>query len=133
MLMNDDLEAWAALGVAGSLATSYTQDARNFLPLLASVLGASLPAETEIERKGGLFQKQKPIHKISVTLGDQIYTLEDAGRGPLAAQRVKVVRGITLKTEPMPVEDWLAELSAEITARAGQSEKAYFALRDLLG
>ncbi len=131
--MDDDLEAWATLGVAGSLATSYAQDARNFLPLLASVLGASLPAETEIERKGGLFQKQKPIHKISVTLGDQIYTLEDAGRGLLAAHRVKIVRGITLKTEPMPVEDWLAELSAEITARAGQSEKAYFALRDLLG
>lgn len=131
--MDDDLESWAALGVAGSLATSYVQDARNFLPLLASVLGASLPAETEIERKGGLFQKQKPIHKISVTLGDQIYTLEDAGRGPLTAQRLKIVRGITLKTEALPIEDWLAELSAEITARAGQSEKAYFALRDLLG
>lgn len=131
--MDDDLESWAALGVAGSLATSYVQDARNFLPLLASVLGASLPAETEIERKGGLFQKQKPIHKISVTLGDQIYTLEDVGRGPLTAQRLKIVRGITLKTEALPIEDWLAELSAEITARAGQSEKAYFALRDLLG
>lgn len=131
--MDDDLEAWAALGVAGSLATSYAQDARGFLPLLASVLNASLPAETSVERKGGLFQKQKPVHKISVTLGDQIYTLEDTGRGLLDAHRIKVVRGITLKTEPMRVEDWLADLSGEITARAGQSEKAFFALRDLLG
>ena len=131
--MSDDLEAWAALGVAGSLATSYAQDARSFLPLLASVLNASLPAETNVERKGGLFQKQKPIRKVSVTLGDQTYTLEDTGRGLLDAHRIKVVRGITLKTEPMAVEQWLAELSAEITARAGQSEKAYFALRDLLG
>lgn len=131
--MDDDLEAWAALGVAGSLATSYAQDARGFLPLLASVLNASLPAETVIERKGGLFQKQKPIRKVSVALGDQIYTLEDTGRGLLDAHRIKVVRGITLKTETMLVEEWLAELSAQITDRAGRSEKAFFALRDLLG
>lgn len=131
--MSDDLEAWSALGVAGSLANSYAQDARSFLPLLAAVLHASLPNETEVERKGGLFQKQKPVRKVSVTLGDQIYTLEDTGRGPLSASRIKVVRGITLKTEPMPVEAWLAELSEEITARAGRNEKAFFALRDLLG
>ncbi len=131
--MSDDLEAMSGLGVAGALANSYAQDVRGFLPLLAIVLEAALPGETEIERKGGLFQKEKPVRKVSVTLGDATYTLEDTGRGPLAAQRIKTVRGIKLKTEPMPVENWLADLSAEISARAGRNEKTFFALKELLG
>ncbi len=128
----DDLERWSALGVAGALATNYANDAKTFLPLLAAVLNASLPQETEVERKGGWFQKEKPISKLTVTLGDEIYILEDLGRGPLSAQRVKVVRGIKLKTEPLPVDQWLAELSQIISARAKHSEQAFFALKNLL-
>lgn len=125
-------DEFSQVGVAGALAHAYAQDARTFLPLLGQVLTSALPEESEIERKGGLFQREKPIRKVTVTLGDHIYTLEDMGRGPLAANRAKVVRGITLKTEPMPVEDWLADLSAEISTRATQNEKAFFALKDLL-
>ncbi len=125
-------EEFSEVGVAGALAHAYAQDARGFLPLLAVVLSGSLPDETEIERRGGLFQKDKPVRKVAVALGDNVYTLEDLGRGPLAASRVKIVRGIKLKTEPLPVEDWLADLSAEISARAGRSEKAFFALKSLL-
>ncbi len=125
-------EEFSKVGVAGALAHAYAQDARTFLPLLAQVLTSALPDETQIERRGGLFQREKPVRKVTVTLGDSIYTLEDLGRGPLAAQRAKVVRGITLKTEAVPVEDWLADLSAEISARATQNEKAFFALKNLL-
>jgi hypothetical protein len=125
-------EEFSEVGVAGALAHAYAEDTRGFLPLLAIVLTGTLPDETQIERKGGLFQKEKPIRKILVTLGDNTYTLEDLGRGPLVSSRVKVVRGITLKTEAIPTEDWLAELSAEIAARAHRNEKAFFALKNLL-
>ena len=125
-------EEFSEVGVAGALARAYAEDMRGFLPLLAIVLTGTLPDETQIERKGGLFQKEKPIRKILVTLGDNIYTLEDLGRGPLVSSRVKVVRGITLKTEAIPTENWLAELSAEIAARAQRNEKAFFALKHLL-
>ena len=125
-------EEFSEVGVAGALASAYAQDTRGFLPLLAIVLTGCMPEETQVERKGGLFQKEKPIRRILVTLGDNIYTLEDLGRGPLAASRVKVVRGITLKTDPLPTEDWLAELSGEISARAAKNEKAFFALKNLL-
>ena len=125
-------DGFSEVGVAGALGRAYAQDARTFLPLLAQVLQGALPDETQVERRGGLFQRDKPVRKVTVTLGDQTYTLEDAGRGPLAAQRAKAVRGITLKTEALPVEEWLADLSAEIAARAQQSEKAFFALKNLL-
>jgi hypothetical protein len=131
--MSDDMEQWSGLGVAGALARTYADDVRGFLPLFAIVLEAALPEETQIDRKGGFFQKQKPVCKVSVTLGDATYTLEDIGRGPLAAQRIKTVRGIRLKTEPMPVETWLADLSVEISQRADRNEKTFFALKELLG
>ncbi|MBV9849911.1 MAG: hypothetical protein JO250_09585 [Armatimonadetes bacterium] len=130
--MSDPQNEWEALGVSAALANSYAQDARGFLPLLAGFLQAALPAETAVERKGGLFQKTKPIHKITVSLGENVYALEDMGHGALTAQRAKIVRGIRLKTDTLPVEDWLAELSDEITHRARRSEKAFFALKELL-
>lgn len=125
-------EEFSEVGVAGALAHAYAQDARTFLPLLAQVLTSALPDESQVERRGGLFQREKPIRKVTVTLGDSIYTLEDLGRGPLAARLAKVVRGITLKTEVVAVEDWLADLSAHVASRAQQNEKAFFALKNLL-
>ena len=125
-------EEFSEVGVAGALAHAYAQDARTFLPLLAQVLTSALPDETLVERRGGLFQREKPIRKVTVLLGDLIYTLEDLGRGPLAAQQAKVVRGITLKTEAVPVEDWLADLSAHVAGHAQRNERAFFALKNLL-
>ena len=130
--MSDDQESWETLGVSAALANSYAQDARGFLPLLAGFLQASLPDATQIERRGGLFQKTKPIHKITVTLGENVYTLEDKGHGPLTAQRTKIVRNIRLKTDPVRVEEWLAAVSEEITRHAQRNEAAFFALRELL-
>ena len=125
-------EEFSEVGVAGALARAYAQDARGFLPLLAIVLSGAMPDETEVERRGGLFQKDKPVRKITVTLGDNIYALEDLGRGPLGASRVKIVRGIKLKTDSLPTEEWLAEVSAAVAARAQKNEKAFFALKTLL-
>lgn len=131
--MSDEQGTWEAMGVANALAKSYAQDIRGFLPLLAAVLESSMPDETVVERKGGLFQKIKPVHKVSVKLEDLTFTLEDIGRGPLSAHRIKTVRGITLKTEPLAVDDWLADLSHRISIRADHNEKTFFAIKELLG
>lgn len=130
--METNPEELTPLAVTASLASSYGRDVRGFLPLLAVVLQGTLPDETTVERKGSLFVREKPVRKVSVTLGDHTYSLEDLGRGPLAAQRVKVVRGIALKTEPMPIDLWLAALGEAIADRAGQSERAFFALRRVM-
>ena len=130
--MSEESEPLTPLSVTAALASSYSRDVRGFLPLLAIVLEGALPDETQIERKGGLFQKTKPVRKVTVTLGDEQYTLEDTGTGPLAANRVKIVRGIRLKTEPMPPDTWLAALGEAIAARAQNSERAFFALKGLL-
>ncbi|HZO91192.1 MAG TPA: hypothetical protein VFB38_22905 [Chthonomonadaceae bacterium] len=132
--MADEFEQqeWVKFGVAATLSRQYAADQRLFLDLLARMLESALPEEAQIERRGGLFSK-KTVQRVTVTLGENRYMLEDPGRGPLRAFRTRVVRNIALKTEPIPVQDWLAELSAALEERARTSAAAREALARLVG
>jgi hypothetical protein len=132
--MADDFEAqdWVKFGVAATLSRQYAADQRAFLEMLARLLEGAMPDETEVMRRGGLFAK-KTVQKVMVTLGENRYTLEDPGRGPLQAARVRVVRGIALKTETISVEAWVDELSAYVDARARTDQAAREALARLVG
>ncbi|MGO8673871.1 MAG: hypothetical protein ACLQVD_21245 [Capsulimonadaceae bacterium] len=121
-----------AVAVAGALATNFARDARTFLPVLAAVLEASLPDETVLERKGSLFARERPVRKVRVSAGDYVYEIEDSGSGRLVSTRTHVVRGIALKHEPLPINDWLTALSSEIARRAATNEQSYFALKNML-
>ena len=123
---------WERLGVAGALARNYQQDSRTFLPLLAQFLQSSLPDATEVERKGGFFQKEKPITMVTVRLEEEVYRIYASGHGGLTGEHVKFCRGIVLKTETIPVGKWLEALSEHIESSAAKSEQTYFALKELL-
>ncbi len=132
--MSDEFEqqSWVKFGVASALAKQYVADQRGFLEMLSEMLGSALPDETETVRRGGLFAK-KTIQKVIVTLGENRYTLEDLGRGPLHASRTHIVRGIALKTEEIPVELWVEELGTCLDERANVSLIAREALARLVG
>ena len=127
-------DSWESIGVSGALLRTYADDQKEFLPLLATLLEQAMPAETQVERKPvRLFSSQKRVVKLTIKLGDDIYTLEDRGpTRPLLAQRVKVVRGINLRTDEIRAENWLTEVGAEISTRAEKSEQALYALRNFL-
>jgi len=132
--MADDFEQqdWVRFGVAAALSKQYAADQRVFLDLLAQMLESALPNETEIGRRGGLFSK-KTVQRVTVQMGDNRYTLEDPGRGPLQATRTHIVRGIALKTEPIPVQTWLEELGAALDAHARTNAAAREALSRMIG
>jgi hypothetical protein len=132
--MADDFEAqdWVRFGVAATLSKQYAADQRGFLEMLARLLEGAMPGETEVLRRGGLFSK-KTVQRVTVTLGENRFTLEDPGRGPLQAARVRVVRGIALKTEPISVEEWVDALSAYVDERARTDQAAREALARLVG
>jgi hypothetical protein len=117
--------------LASSLRADLT-DTHAFLGALAEKLGGALPQQCQIERKGGLFSKEKAVQKISVELGEHRYFIEKASHGGLHAGRIKVVRGIALKTEELPVEQWIDDLSRGLTAFAARSAQARAALDRLL-
>src|SRR5262249_10760053 len=125
-------QEWMKFGIAATLSKQYAADQRVFLDLLATMLETALPAEAEIVKRGGLFSKNT-IARVIVTFGDHRYSLEDPGRGPLQAFRTRIVRGIALKTDPLPVETWLADLSANLDERARSSAAAREALARLIG
>jgi len=132
--MSDPFEEqeWFKFGVAATLSKQAAGDQREFLNLLAQMLERALPEDTQIERKGGFFAK-KTLHKVIVMLGENRYTLEDPGRGPLLASRTRIVRSIALKTESIPVETWVQELGAALDERARSSATAREALVRLIG
>jgi hypothetical protein len=107
-------------------------DLKSFVEALAVKLEGALPAQTRVERKGGLFSKEKRVSRVSVDLGDAQYQL-DADSGRVQPRRAKVVRGIVLKTEEVPLNQWIDDLSRRLTEEAQRSEQARLALERLLG
>lgn len=127
--MSDAFEeqAWVRLGVATALLKQYAADQRLFLEEIASLLERTLPGEAEVMRRGGLFSK-KSVHKIEIFLSDNRYSLEDTGRGPLRSTVTHIVRGIALKTEEIPVEEWLDAIGEALEVRVQSNATARDAL-----
>jgi hypothetical protein len=117
--------------LASSLRADLT-DTKAFLGALAEKLGGALPMQCQVERKGGFFAKEKPVHRVSVELGEHRYAIEHAGHGGLRASRIKVVRGIALKTEEIPVDEWIEGLSHDLAEHASKNTQARMALERLL-
>lgn len=102
---------------------------RAFVQALAAKLEGSFPEHVRIERGG--FLGDKRVRRLEVELGDSRYELE-ANRGDVACRRRAVVRGISLKTEELPLDDWIDRMSAELLAVAERSERGRAALEQLL-
>jgi len=116
---------------AASLRADKT-DLKTFLDALAVKLEGSLPDYTRVTRQGGIFSREHPVKEVAVSLGDYQYRISRERQGSLLAMRAKVVRGIVLKTEQIPVEQWIEELSEALSMLAGQSVQARAALERFL-
>lgn len=106
-------------------------DTRAFLEALAARLDGAMPGQIAIARGGGLFAK-KSVKSITLELGEFNFTITDAGHGKLTAQRVRVVRGVALRTEQVSVDDWLLGVVAELREQAESSSRGREALERLL-
>jgi hypothetical protein len=116
--------------VASSLRAD-SRDMKTFVEVLASKLTGALPDQTVVERKGGLFSREKPVHRIQVSLGESRYELKASG-AHVDTTRARAVRGIVLKTEQVALHDWIDALSRDLAEYAQSSEQARMALERLL-
>jgi hypothetical protein len=117
--------------LAASLRADST-DLKAFLEGLASKLQGALPHQTSVTRHSSLFSREHPVKEIVVVLGDNQYRIARERQGPLMASRAKVVRGIVLKTDQIPVEQWIEELAEELALEAARSSQALAALEKFL-
>lgn len=107
-------------------------DMRAFLAGLAVRLEGALPGRVDVERKrDGLFSRDSHVEKITVTLDNNLYSLQ-ASHGHPTAHRSKLVRGIAIKSEQLPVPDWLAALTGDIRLLGEHAGDAQTVLHDFL-
>ncbi len=81
-------------------------------------------------RRSGLLGKG-PVRLITVAVGEGRYELEHDD-GSVVARRASVVRGISLKSEQLGLDQWVDSLAAEVMAEAMRSERGRLALENLL-
>ncbi|MEV4421160.1 hypothetical protein AB0L40_14440 [Patulibacter sp. NPDC049589] len=125
--MVDDFDLDAAELRAGGA------DLPRFVEVLAAKLEDTLPQNTVVERRSVRFlSREKQVASIDVTLGDDGFGLRRDGARVVTVRR-KVVRGITIRNDELPVADWVTGLGAAIAREAGESSAAHVALSGLLG
>ncbi|WP_234434109.1 hypothetical protein [Streptomyces sp. NRRL F-5126] len=121
------------------LAAALRRDAAD-LDVYAQVLSGSLaealpPGAVELERKRSVADRmagrEGRIQRAEVTLGDDRLVLTMA-HGRVAAEVVKVVRGVALSRTPVEMDDWARRLAEAITARARSDARARAALERLV-
>src|SRR3954451_24486313 len=119
------------LDAAGLRADS--ADLQTYVEALAHKLELALPAQTTVNRRSKRFlSREKVVQSIDVALGDHRYALRVDGHR-VQASRAKAVRDVTIKTEPLELDDWVRALAADLSARAADSVEARAALERLVG
>lgn len=130
--MPDELDSPLQMELLAASLRADSSDTKAFLEALATKLEGSLPDRTTVTRHSSLFSREHPVKEITVLLGDYQYRIGRERQGPIMAQRAKVVRGIVLKTEQIPMEQWIEELAGELAQVAASSAQARSALERFL-
>src|SRR5438105_4241819 len=100
--MGFDLLAASLRASSGDLAT--------FVEVMADKLERALPGRAKIERRSvRLFSKKRRVERIELELGEDRYLLVVQGAS-VETRRARAVRGIVLKSEPLPLDAWIDAL-----------------------
>jgi len=106
-----------------ALAAGIAADARSLhagFDRLLEVFRSTLPDRTAVHESGMLFKK---VTGFDIELEEFTFRMKrESGR--VVAQCVTTVRGITLKTETMSLEQWVTALAEKLSAMAGSSAAA---------
>jgi len=130
--MPDELDSPLQVEMLAASLRADTTDLKAFLEALAAKLEGALPDRTRVIRHSSLFSREHPVKEIMVGLGDNQYRVARERQGPLMTSRAKVVRGIVLKTEEIPVEQWIEELAEGLALEAARSAQSRAALERFL-
>ncbi len=109
-----------------------SRDLSTFLEVLADKFSGALPGRVKVEYQGGMLRRHKQVRRILIQLGEDRFEVARE-QGAVLARRVRVVRGIALKTEELAVDSWLAELSRALVREGQSTSEGRIALERLLG
>jgi hypothetical protein len=116
--------------IAASLRAD-TSDLDAFVEGLATKLEDAIPSHVRIERRRAGFRGPKLVQSIAVDAADQRLQLRFTG-GSIETSCSRLSGGIVLKSEQVPVEEWLQLLTEIVAAEAQRSATTRQALERLL-
>src|ERR1700730_6338818 len=117
--------------LAGSLRSS-SGYLRPFVEVLAEKLERALPGRVKVERRGARFlAKEKSVQRVECDFGERRYLLA-AKDGAVETRRATAVRGVVLKSEALPLDDWIDGLARDLATEARSSDRSRVALEQLL-
>jgi hypothetical protein len=118
--------------VAASLRAD-AADSRGLAEALAVRLEAALPGQARVQRRSRKFlSREKVVRAIEVDAGENRYALTVGDNGVLETTRSAAVRGIVLKNDPLPLDQWIDALARDIAEQARASEQGRQALQRML-
>jgi hypothetical protein len=117
--------------LAASLRSS-SGDLRTFVEVLAEKLERALPGRVKVERRGVRFlAKEKRVQRVECDFGERRYLLATKD-GAVETRRATAVRGVVLKSEALPLDDWIDALARDLATEARSSDRSRLALEQLL-
>jgi hypothetical protein len=122
-----------SLDVASSELRADQLDTTALVSALAVRLEGALPRLVAVKRRkvGGFRSKTVEVDAIVLDAGDDRFELR-AARGGYECLRHTVVRGITLKREPLALAEWIRAVVASVTHQAELREQDRIALERLV-
>ena len=125
--MTDLNPSFESASVTAVLAQRSREDHASLVDDLVALLSEIVPGVV-VER--ALLRRH--VRAVRMPLGDFIYVLERAGGNGYRASRQYVVRGVVIRTDPMPIDEFLAELGPALDAELRRTERGRAALTNWL-
>jgi len=122
--MQDPAPSFESASVAAILAQRSREDRDALLDDLAALLSEIVPA-AQIEHS--LLRRR--VTAIRLPIGGFVYALRRGSRGAFEASRQQEVRGVVIRTDPMEIDAFLAELGLALDVEVRRTERGRDALR----
>jgi hypothetical protein len=129
--MTSDAEDPLDIDLAASTLQSNSTDLRILLKALVSQLGDALGNRLEVQRAGGRFRKSDDIRSVQVQLGDDVLRADVDGSS-VRCTAAHSSGGIRIRSEQIPMDEWLRRLLGSLKAEAAHSDQARVALENIV-
>lgn len=125
--MSDPTPSFESASVAAWLVQKSRSDQRELLDELVATLSAAVPG-IAVERS--LLRRR--IIEVRIPLTGHSYVLKMNSDSSFEATRQQIVRGVAVRTVPMEIDAFLAELGLALDVELRRTEKGRAALQEFL-
>jgi hypothetical protein len=122
--MTDPTPSFESASVAAILAQRSREDRGELLEELVATLTGIVPG-VQVDR--ALLRRH--VTALRLPLGEFVYALKRDARGSFESIRQHLVRGVVIRTDPMELGEFLAELGVALDAELRRTEKGRAALQ----